>query len=145
MLKFKVDEKTGCWIWKGKLDDDGYGNVKINQVTYKAHRISFMLLKGIIKNQHSYVCHTCDNPPCINPKHLFLGTARDNAQDRQNKGRTVLPDVKGENHPNSRLTENDIRNIRTSGLSNEKLSKIYKLKNKYVQQIKNHERWTNVK
>lgn len=87
-LKFesrvKVDNKTGCWIWKGKTTN-GYGTFQ----NIQAHRASWMLYRGVIPKGRN-VCHNCpegDNPICVNPDHLFTGTQKDNIQDCLRKGR----------------------------------------------------------
>ena len=85
-MRYKIDKKTGCWDWQGSLDTSGYGLVKINCKLYKAHIISFNLHKAGIQNKNACVLHKCDNPKCINPEYLFIGTKLDNAKDRDKKG-----------------------------------------------------------
>lgn len=75
---------NGCWEWHGARNDRGYGTVTKN---VRAHRYAYELLGGPIP-EGMCVCHTCDNPPCINPAHLFLGTIGENNRDRHAKGRT---------------------------------------------------------
>lgn len=81
----------GCWLWTGSLSRRNYGFVGNFSMAkrigmYQAHRLSFVIHKGAIP-EGMFVCHHCDNPPCINPEHLFLGTHADNMQDMKNKGR----------------------------------------------------------
>jgi DNA-binding transcriptional regulator YiaG len=118
---------NGCWEWKGGRDKDGYGvfAVKIAHATFrhmKAHRIAWELA-GKGDPGEGEVCHTCDNPPCCNPKHLFLGTRLDNARDMATKGRGLSGDKnasrlkpeclkRGEQHPNAKLTEPQVSEIR---------------------------------
>ena len=82
---FEVQE-SGCWFWLGTLDKYGYGQIKVGKKTFKAHRYSYEIHYGPF-DKTLHVCHHCDQPSCINPEHLFLGTAKDNAIDRANKGR----------------------------------------------------------
>lgn len=77
---------NNCWEWQGKLDRYGYGSLKINGKTIKAHRYSYEKYYGSF-NKELHVLHTCDNPKCVNPHHLFLGTNQDNVKDRVDKNR----------------------------------------------------------
>jgi hypothetical protein len=78
--------ESGCHVYTGSKTHNGYGRLAFRFKHYRAHRVSFELNFGPIPHGHQ-VCHKCDNPPCINPDHLFLGTAKDNALDRKIKGR----------------------------------------------------------
>ena len=94
--RYVVDEVTGCWNWvRGKFRG-GYGAIAHGKKTLKAHRVSYELRFGPIP-EGLLVCHNCDNPSCVNPDHLFLGTSRDNTKDMFAKGRN--PDITGKNNP----------------------------------------------
>lgn len=85
-----VDKTEDCWIWKGGKDKDGYGVIRMNCRTVKTHRLAWQCSFGEIPSGQ-YVLHRCDNPPCVNPSHLFLGTAKQNTQDMVQKGRGTTP------------------------------------------------------
>lgn len=85
----------GCWTWTGNLSPRGYGNFKpgsshINIKVWRAHRFAWRITFGEIPDG-MLICHHCDNPTCVNPSHLFLGTSKDNAKDRESKGRGARP------------------------------------------------------
>lgn len=85
-------EKTedGCWIWKGASGGrQGYGSFSYKGKAYRAHRLAWSLENGPIPEGH-FICHRCDNPPCVNPAHLFAGTALDNVRDMWEKGRAHI-------------------------------------------------------
>ena len=75
-----------CWIWQGSFHSNGYGQLWHNELQrcIGAHRVSLLISTGILSDTFE-VCHTCDNPPCVNPKHLYFGTAQDNAIDRETR------------------------------------------------------------
>ena len=109
----------GCWNWNKSLTIKGYGKfggIRVNgKSNWKiAHRVSYELFYGEIP-KGLFVCHTCDNPKCVNPDHLWLGTNNDNVQDMIRKGRKHIPtseSVSGEKNPNSRLKLKQVQEIK---------------------------------
>lgn len=106
----------GCWLWKGARSSQGrYGCLRIAGKTLAAHRHSYELHKGDIPDG-MFVCHRCDVPECVNPDHLFLGTAKDNFDDMVTKGRGVVTfmqkDEKGAKNGNAKLSEQQVIAIR---------------------------------
>jgi len=96
-----VRKSDGCWAWTGSLNGKGYGQIatKRGSRPLLSHRLSWEIHFGPISNGMC-VCHKCDNPSCVRPDHLFLGTITDNDKDRDEKGRTE----KGDRHHNATLT-----------------------------------------
>jgi hypothetical protein len=107
----KVKKTRSCWLWLGAKSPSGHGQISISGKMVGAHRFSYELHNGSIPKGIGYygtcVCHSCDNPQCVNPKHLWTGTQRENLDDMVNKGR-----IKGERHPRAKLTQRQVDKIR---------------------------------
>ena len=139
--------KGGCWNWLGNLSPFGYGRIKVEQKTIRAHRYSWMLKnKKPIPNGMS-VCHLCDNPRCVNPDHLFIGNASDNSADCVKKGRQARgeklahPRPKGENNGNSRLTAVQVERIRLDARPQRTIAKDFGVSQPLISKIKRGEMW----
>lgn len=114
LLKAAVNKATGCWEWTARLSRDGYGKFQVprdggGQRTTRAHRYAYEQWVGPIPTG-LLVCHRCDNPICVNPEHLFIGTGSDNKQDEISKGRNNPP--RGTRNPRAVLDEATVRRIR---------------------------------
>jgi len=120
--------ESGCWEWKGCKNKYGYGVKRVNGKSVLAHRASYMIYNGEIGLEH--VCHKCDNPSCVNPNHLFLGTHQDNMSDMATKGRK-----------NTKLSFDDVKAIRDSNLTNKELSKIHDVSERTIRHAKNTSNW----
>lgn len=120
LSRFKV-ASSGCWVWQSHTDKDGYGILPATGAAIRAHRFSYVIHKGLIPDG-MLVCHTCDNPSCVNPEHLFLGTAKDNIQDMISKERDRMV---GERNNKAKLSNDDVIKIKSSTLLSSDLANIY--------------------
>ena len=146
----KVDKAGDCWIWQGNWFIRGYGALRVNGKQVYAHRVAWELTYGLIPAGLN-VCHHCDNPPCVRPDHLFIGTQSDNLHDAINKGRL---NNSGENHGMSILTTAQVREIRkiyalkgsryTYDISQYKLANQYHVARTTIQAIVEGKNWKGV-
>lgn len=147
-----------CWLWTASKRNKGYGafcwrDEDGQQVQDRAHHFSYVLHFGPIPNSLC-VLHRCDNPACVNPAHLFLGTRADNNADMRAKGRKVSGGTysrdgyrRGKMHPGAKLTEGDaiaIRQDRNAGMSFGRLAKKYNISVGHAYRVVNREVWTHV-
>jgi len=109
----KINHKD-CWEWQGFKNNDGYGTFYFKGRNEGSHRVAWILFKGEIPKENC-VCHTCDNPSCVNPKHLWVGTHKENMNDRDNKGRTNRP--LGETNGRCKLNFKTVQIIKDIGIN----------------------------
>jgi hypothetical protein len=135
-----------CIDWWGAYYSNGYGHVTKNKKDMLAHRVSLSIFLGELIPVNLQVCHECDRPSCINPKHLFVGTSSDNMQDCLNKGRfSKESKLKGEDHPNARLTKEEVAEIRVKYKPRiytiKHLAKEYSVSESLIAKIINNKLW----
>lgn len=132
-----------CIIFTGAKDKDGYGKIKRGGKCLKAHRYAYSEKNGPIPKD-MIVCHSCDNPSCINTDHLFLGTNKDNSDDKISKGRDRYAVQNGQKNGNAKLTENDVSEIRkliSEGITNKKIAEIFNVSQQNISIIKHKKSW----
>jgi hypothetical protein len=134
-----------CWPWIGTTFYEGYGRTVYDGRVQGTHRIAWKLTNGPIPNG-ALVCHKCDNPPCCNPKHLFLGDDNANAQDKTIKGRNGVP--KGTAHGMAQLTDEIVRAIRrlhaTKKYTQRRIALMFNTTQANVALIVAHKTWRHV-
>lgn len=143
----KVDTSGDCWLWTGYLDRQGYGRVgRKGRNPMGAHRYAWELTNGPIP-EGKVIRHSCDNPPCVNPVHLQLGTQRDNIADRQRRGRHRPGRFPGEAHHSHKLTNADVLACRAAYDAGEKVSVLarrYGLNHKSMYQVVTRRTWRHI-
>lgn len=135
-----ITDETDCWLWKGQIPKERrYGYFTINSKALRAHRYIYTQIFGEIKKGYE-VCHTCDNPSCVNPWHLFLGTHEDNMKDMVNKNRSR----KGEKSAKAKLTQEEVLKIKHDERKASFLSTEYKVSKSTIYDIKKGKTWCHL-
>ena len=133
-----------CWEWQGKRDaKNGYGGLHWMGKTMRAHRVALSLVDGDWDNR-LLVCHSCDNPRCCNPAHLWRGTNKDNMLDKKTKNRSGHGAARGEKSGTAKLTAEQVTEIRNSPLSGSQLSRRYGVARNYIFAIKSRISWRHI-
>lgn len=138
----KTDE---CLIWPFPVTAAGYGRLRINGRKFLAHRVAYFLRHGEYPMPHGL--HTCDNPPCINPDHIYPGTPKENNRDMMARKRNRQP--RGERQACAKLTDDAVRQIRNLYASGEfsqtSLATMFGVHQTRISSITSGKRWTHVK
>ena len=137
-----VQKTNDCWLWMGSKTRGGYGKFSSTSLGMKqigAHRFSYIIHRGVVPDAMC-VCHTCDNPSCVNPQHLWIGTSAENSKDRCDKGRTLKKEV----HPLSKLTDRIVKKIRAlnkMGMKQKEIAKLFNVSAGHINNIVKYRIW----
>lgn len=139
----RVEFGNGCWNWTGARTPVGYGTFHRNGANLYTHRVSYEMCIGTVPNGLC-VLHKCDNPRCVNPAHLFLGTKKDNTEDARKKGRMAV----GEKLPQAKLTASTVLKIREiyakGGVTQQALADRFGVEQQCIHKIVHRLRWTHI-
>lgn len=133
--KFIPVTESGCWIWTASCHERGYGlfhtgrNLKKGKMEF-AHRVSYELYKGVRPSDEECVCHSCDNPYCVNPSHLFIGTHKDNMDDMKRKGRLVSARQRV-----TKVQQEEAIRLRSEGFTNVEIANILNISDSHASRI----------
>lgn len=148
--KILTGDEDECWECVGtSIDKDGYGIFNVKYTKLSAHRFSYQLYHNRLIHDGMVILHRCDNPSCVNPKHLSEGTPKDNVHDMIDKGRYNKGiSLKGEDCGRAKLTEKQVLEIRAkytkSGITYKVLGIEYKIGESTVRSIINRKSWTHI-
>ncbi len=143
LAAFSAEGINGCIEFTGSKNWFGHGEIAFRGGKYRAHRLAYIEYVGPIPNG-MVVCHKCDNPSCINPDHLFIGTQADNLRDAINKNRMKAPNPKGEKHGLSKLTDEHVIAIRNDNRTQRAIAADYGVHQTTIKNIKLKRTWRHV-
>lgn len=144
----KVRKTDKCWIWVGQMQPPSfkYGRFMLKKRPLFAHRVSWEINNGPIP-EGLYVLHSCDNPPCVNPSHLSVGTKKENSRQMVERGRGRHQIYRGEDHPNSKLSEeniSDIRRLASDGMAKKEIGMRFGVSDTMVGYIVRRKSWGHI-
>jgi hypothetical protein len=143
-LMLRIKKGRGCWEWLGAKNLTGYGVMRVGEGNQLAHRLTYALEYGEIPAGLNAL-HKCDNPGCVRPDHLFLGTIADNNADMDAKGRRVNGQLKGSAQANAKLTEDIVKVIRKSRARGVDLARKYGVSQTIISAVRKGHIWKHVK
>jgi hypothetical protein len=141
-MEAQTEKSAGCWLWTGARNRQGYGHVGDHYHTRFAHRVAYELARGPIPDG-LMICHRCDNPRCVNPAHLYAGTAVDNARDAVDRGR--MRSARGEEHYSARLSEQQVTEILRSVESGKDLAARLGVAKSTISMIRTGRNWKHLR
>jgi hypothetical protein len=146
--KIREDSETGCWEWQGSKNNHGYGVMGVGRSNRAAHRVGYELYRRPLE-KGELALHRCDNPGCVNPRHIFTGDQKANVRDMNAKGRGnyTKEKVRGSRSPNSKLTEADVAELKRRLLLGEpktKLARDFNISRAVIWNIQTGKAWTHV-
>ena len=142
--RYVPEPNSGCWLWEGNINRDGYGRLRHHGQDYLAHRFSWAVYRGKVPDEVC-VLHKCDTPCCVNPEHLFLGSQADNMHDMTRKKRGRPQKHLGDDNGNSKLMTADILAIRKDQRIYRKIALDYGVNLQTIYRIKTRQCWVHVK
>lgn len=137
------EPNSGCWLWERGIQSPGYGCWPIGKGRHKkAHRVAYEIANGTIP-RGMVVCHRCDNPYCVNPDHLFLGSQSDNMKDMWAKGRgKPLVVRRGDDHPQKKLSSDSVTAIRLDRRPIKEIAVAYGVSRQMIWRVRSGKNWT---
>lgn len=147
LFRFRKITEKGCWEWTRSRGTGGYGVLKHNKIDTSAHRASAFVFLDLPLDSEFCVLHHCDNPPCFNPDHLFVGTQKDNAVDMERKGRSYRTNFRGSMLPQAKLTEEnvvEIKKLLSENVTGLAIAKKFNVGAMAISRIKNGKYWKHV-
>lgn len=148
----RIEKTDGCWLWTGTRNDQAYGIVSYMGRKVRATHAALLVFRGALPPDGAVVCHTCDNPPCVNPDHLFTGTQAENIADMVAKGRHRPPPqpstkarARGDRHGMSKLDGRAVLEIRQSKTRSGILAQRFGVHPSTIRRVRAGEAWAHVR